>query len=176
MNLEKNKRIFEREELTELELDSLWSLYVWMDESLGGMRVSFLDFLLMVSRDGETWATYFVLFFLCFLFFLLLFFYFFPFHHLLFFIHWGWLAYLLPLRLHPFSGHFQSTLISYLFSPKKEKKEKHSTACHNSYVGEKQPWNTVLTLPVQSSAKIQPSDQTSIFLSYGSPKMTSGAR
>lgn len=32
------------------------------------------------------------------------------------------------------------------------------------------------TFPVQSSARMQPSDQISIFLSYGSPKITSGAR
>ena len=32
-----------------------------------------------------------------------------------------------------------------------------------------------LTLPVQSSAKMQPSDHISIFLSYGSPRITSGA-
>lgn len=33
-----------------------------------------------------------------------------------------------------------------------------------------------LTLPVQSSANMQPRDQISIFLPYGSPKITSGAR
>ena len=34
----------------------------------------------------------------------------------------------------------------------------------------------ILTLPVQSSAKMHPRDQISIFLSYESPRITSGAR